>query len=146
VVCVLAEPALTNIGIVLPQPGFHDALRELTRETGTFLIIDETHTFCAGPGGYTREHGLEPDLLTVGKAIGSGIPPAAYGFSAEEADRAEAMIERDEADVGGVGTTLSANMLSLAAVRGSPAATPRPAATICSTVSSTSTRSTAASS
>jgi len=92
-------------------------LRELTRETETLLIIDETHTLCAGPGGYTRAHGLEPDLLTVGKAIGSGIPSAAYGFSAEIADRIEASIGRDESDVGGVGGTLAANVLSLAAVR-----------------------------
>jgi glutamate-1-semialdehyde 2,1-aminomutase len=117
VACVLAEPALTNIGIVPAQPGFHDALREATRETGTLLIIDETHTLCAGPGGYTRAHGLEPDLLTVGKAIGSGIPSAAYGFSAEVADRVEASIARDESDVGGVGGTLAANVLSLAAVK-----------------------------
>jgi glutamate-1-semialdehyde 2,1-aminomutase len=117
VACVLAEPALTNIGIVLPQPGFHDALREVTREMGTLLIIDETHTLCAGPGGYTREHGLDPDLLTVGKAIGSGIPSAAYGFSTEVADRIEAAIGRDESDVGGVGGTLAANVLSLTAVR-----------------------------
>jgi glutamate-1-semialdehyde 2,1-aminomutase len=117
VACVLAEPALTNIGIVLAQPGYHDALREATRETGTLLIIDETHTLCAGPGGYTRAHGLEPDLLTVGKAIGSGIPSAAYGFSAEVAERVEASIARDESDVGGVGGTLAGNVLSLAAVR-----------------------------
>jgi glutamate-1-semialdehyde 2,1-aminomutase len=116
VACVLAEPALTNIGIVLPQPGFHDVLREVTRETGTLLIIDETHTLCAGPGGYTLAHGLDPDLLTVGKAIGSGIPSAAYGFSAEVAGRIEAAIGRDESDVGGVGGTLAANVLSLAAV------------------------------
>ena len=116
VACVLAEPALTNIGIVHAQPGFHEALRELTRATGTLLIIDETHTFCAGPGGYTRAHGLEPDLLTIGKAIGSGIPSAAYGFSAEVADRVEAAVGRDESDVGGVGGTLAANVLSLAAV------------------------------
>ena len=81
VACVLAEPALTNIGIVLPEPGYHDALREATRRHGTLLIIDETHTLCAGPGGYTAAHGLEPDVLTVGKAIGSGIPAAAYGFT-----------------------------------------------------------------
>ena len=81
VACVLAEPALTNIGIVLPEPGFHDALRERTRAHGTLLVIDETHTLCAGPGGYTAAHGLEPDALTVGKAIGSGIPSAAYGFT-----------------------------------------------------------------
>jgi glutamate-1-semialdehyde 2,1-aminomutase len=117
VACVLAEPALTNIGIVPPQPGFHVALRELTRETETLLIIDETHTLCSGPGGYTRAHGLEPDLLTVGKAIGSGIPSAAYGFSAEMADQVEAAIGREESDVGGVGGTLAANVLSLAAVR-----------------------------
>jgi glutamate-1-semialdehyde 2,1-aminomutase len=117
VACVLAEPALTNIGIVHPQPGFHDVLRAETRETGTLLIIDETHTLCAGPGGYTREHGLEPDLLTVGKAMGSGIPSAAYGFSADVAARVEAAIGRDESDVGGVGGTLAANVLSLAAVR-----------------------------
>ena len=117
VACVLAEPVLTNIGIVHPAAGFHDALRELTRNTETLLLIDETHTLCAGPGGYTRAHGLEPDLLTVGKAIGSGIASAAYGFSAEVAARVEAAIDRDESDIGGVGGTLAANVLSLAAVR-----------------------------
>ena len=117
VACVLAEPALTNIGIVHAQPGFHDALREATRETGTLLIIDETHTLCAGPGGFTRAHALDPDLLTVGKAIGSGIPSAAYGFSEEVAARVEASIGREESDVGGVGGTLAGNVLSLAAVR-----------------------------
>ena len=81
VACVLAEPALTNIGIVLPDSGYHEALRELTRRYGTLLVIDETHTICAGPGGYTAAHGLEPDLLTIGKPIGSGIPAAAYGLS-----------------------------------------------------------------
>ena len=117
VACVLAEPALTNIGIVHAQPGFHEALRETTRATGTLLIIDETHTLCAGPGGFTRAHALDPDLLTVGKAIGSGIPSAAYGFSEEVAARVEASIGREESDVGGVGGTLAGNVLSLAAVR-----------------------------
>ena len=117
VACVLTEPALTNIGIVHPRFGFHDALRELTRATGTLLLVDETHTLCAGTGGYTAAHGLDPDLLTVGKAIGSGIPSAAYGFSEEVAARVEAAIGRDESDVGGVGGTLAANVLSLAAVR-----------------------------
>ena len=118
VACVLAEPALTNIGIVHPEPGFHDALREATRETGTLLIIDETHTLCAGPGGYTAAHGLEPDMLTVGKAIAAGIPAAAYGFSESVAERLEAMLPRDErADVGGIGGTVAANVLSLAAMR-----------------------------
>ena len=117
VACVVTEPVLTNIGIVHPEPGFHDALRELTRRTGTLLLIDETHTLCAGPGGYTKEHGLAPDLLTVGKAIASGIPSAAYGFSAELAARVEESIDRDESDIGGIGGTLAANVLSLAAVR-----------------------------
>jgi glutamate-1-semialdehyde 2,1-aminomutase len=117
VACVLAEPALTNIGIVLPEAGFHERLREATRDTETLLIIDETHTLCAGPGGYTREHGLEPDLLTVGKAIGSGISSAAYGVSEEVAAQVEESIGREESDVGGVGGTLAANVLSLAAVR-----------------------------
>src|SRR5882762_2557238 len=95
VACVLAEPALTNIG-----------------------IIDETHTLCAGPGGYTSAYGLDPDLLTVGKAIAAGIPAAAYGFSREVADRLEALLPRDErADVGGIGGTVAANVLSLAAMR-----------------------------
>jgi glutamate-1-semialdehyde 2,1-aminomutase len=118
VACVLAEPALTNIGIVLAEPGFHDALRAATCETGTLLIIDETHTLCAGPGGYTAAYGLEPDVLTVGKAIGAGIPAAAYGFSAEVAERLEALLPADEkADVGGIGGTVAANVLSLAATR-----------------------------
>ena len=117
VACVLAEPALTNIGIVLPEPGYHAALREATRRHGTLLIIDETHTLCAGPGGYTAAYGLEPDVLTVGKAIGSGIPAAAYGFTPEVAARIEAAIGLDDSDVGGVGGTLAANVLSLAAMR-----------------------------
>jgi glutamate-1-semialdehyde 2,1-aminomutase len=118
VACVLAEPALTNIGIVLPEPGFHDALRKATRASGTLLIIDETHTICAGPGGYTRAQRLDPDLLTIGKPIAGGIPAAAYGFSAEVAGRLEAMLPTDErADVGGIGGTVAANVLSLAATR-----------------------------
>jgi len=117
VACVLAEPALTNIGIVLPEPGFHQRLREITRRHGTVLIIDETHTLCAGPGGYTRAYGLEPDMLTVGKSIGGGIACAAYGFSEETAARVEASVPREESDVGGVGGTLAANVLSLAAMR-----------------------------
>ena len=117
VAVVLTEPVLTNIGIVPPLPGFHDALREATRRHGTLLLIDETHTLCAGPGGYTAAHGLEPDLLTIGKAIAGGIPAAAYGFSAGVADRVEAAVEEEVSDVGGVGGTLAANVLSLAAMR-----------------------------
>src|SRR3984885_1371063 len=87
VACVLAEPAMTNVGIVHPEKGYHAALRELTRKHGTTLILDETHTICAGPGGYTEKENLEPDVLVIGKAIGGGIPGAAYGFSQEVADR-----------------------------------------------------------
>jgi glutamate-1-semialdehyde 2,1-aminomutase len=117
VACVLAEPALTNIGIVLPEPGYHAALRNATRRAGTLLIIDETHTVCSGPGGYTRAYGLEPDLLTIGKPIGSGIPSAAYGFSDDVAERIRAALPDEQADVGGIGGTLAANVLSLAAMR-----------------------------
>ena len=117
IACVLAEPALTNIGIVHPQPGFHDALREITRRTGTLLIIDETHTICAGIGGYTRAHGLEPDILTLGKPIAGGVPAAVYGLSADVAERVQNHLNRDEADTGGIGGTLAGNALSLAAIR-----------------------------
>ena len=117
VACVLAEPALTNIGIVPPEPGFHELLRESTRRHGTLLIIDETHTLCAGPGGYTAAYGLEPDVLTVGKSIGGGIACAAYGFTDDVAARIDASISREESDVGGIGGTLAANVLSLAAMR-----------------------------
>jgi glutamate-1-semialdehyde 2,1-aminomutase len=117
VACVLAEPAMTNVGIVHPQPGYHQALRDLTRKRGTLLIIDETHTICAGPGGYTRAENLEPDVLVFGKAIGGGIPGAAYGFSQEVAERIVARQELEDCDVGGIGGTLAGNALSLAAMR-----------------------------
>jgi glutamate-1-semialdehyde 2,1-aminomutase len=117
VACVLAEPAMTNVGIVHPQPGYHEALRELTRKHGTLLIIDETHTICAGPGGFTRAENLDPDVLVFGKAIGAGIPGAAYGFSQDVADRIVAKQELENCDVGGIGGTLAGNALSLAAMR-----------------------------
>lgn len=117
VACVLAEPVMTNIGIIHPQPGFHEALREITRRTGTLLIIDETHTICAGPGGYTAAAGLEPDMLTIGKPIAGGVPAAVYGFSAEVAERMARIIREDESDTGGIGGTLAGNALSLAAMR-----------------------------
>jgi glutamate-1-semialdehyde 2,1-aminomutase len=117
VACVLCEPALTNIGIVLPEPGFHAALRELTRRTGTLLIIDETHTLCAGPGGCTREWGLEPDFITVGKAIGNGVPAAVYGCSEAVAAQLRARMPLSTADTGGIGGTLAGNAFSLAAMR-----------------------------
>lgn len=117
VACVLAEPALTNIGIVLPEPGFLDELRRLTRETGTLLIIDETHTFCCGPGGYTRAYGLSPDMITIGKPIAGGVPTGAYGMSDELATQVLEHTVWEAADVGGVGGTLAGNALSMAAAR-----------------------------
>ncbi|MCW2495623.1 aspartate aminotransferase family protein [Jatrophihabitans sp.] len=117
VAAVLIEPVLTNIGIVLPDEGYHAAVRELTRRYGTLLVIDETHTICAGPGGYTRAHDLEPDFLTIGKTIAGGIPAAAYGVSAEVGERIVASTSWIETDVGGIGGTLAGNALSLAATR-----------------------------
>jgi glutamate-1-semialdehyde 2,1-aminomutase len=117
VACVLAEPAMTNIGIVLPEPGFHDTLRALARRYGTILIIDETHTLSTGYGGYTREYGLDPDMLTVGKPIGGGVPAGAFGMTSEVAERAFAQPDADFVDTGGVGGTLAGNALSLAAMR-----------------------------
>ena len=117
VAVVLMEPALTNIGIVLPEPGYLEAVRRLTREHGTLLIDDETHTFSAGPGGATRAWGLEPDIVTIGKSIAGGIPIGAYGVSAELAAAIRADEQADIEDVGGVGGTLAGNALSLAAAR-----------------------------
>ncbi len=117
VACCLFEPALTNIGIVLPDPGYHEAVRALTRRHGTFLVIDETHTLCAGPGGYTRAHDLEPDFLTVGKPLAGGIPAAAYGMSEETARRVVDALPAGPVDVGGIGGTLAGNALSLRAMR-----------------------------
>jgi glutamate-1-semialdehyde 2,1-aminomutase len=117
VACLLMEPALTNIGIVLPEPGYLDAVREITRRHGVLLVIDETHTLCAGPGGCTAAWDLEPDFVVVGKAIGGGVPAAAYGVSAEVAARLAGPMSEPEIDVAGVGGTLTANALSLAAVR-----------------------------
>ncbi|HZN04273.1 MAG TPA: transaminase, partial [Candidatus Polarisedimenticolia bacterium] len=117
VACVLAEPAMTNIGIILPEPGFHRALRDLTRRAGTLLILDETHTLSAGPGGCTRAWGLEPDILTIGKAIAGGIPAAAYGLSDAVAEGIDPRIHEDESDAGGIGGTLAGNAVSIAAMR-----------------------------
>jgi glutamate-1-semialdehyde 2,1-aminomutase len=117
VACFLMEPALTNIGIVLPDPGYHEGVREITRRHGVLLVADETHTICAGPGGCTREWKLEPDLFVIGKTIGGGIPVAAYGMSAEVAAKVEEMQNDEGIDVSGVGGTLAGNALSMAAVR-----------------------------
>jgi len=117
VACVLAEPALTNVGIVHPAPGYHQALRELTRKHGTLLIIDETHTICAGPGGYTRAENLDPDFLVFGKPIAGGVPGAAYGFTQKVADMILERHSLEDCDTGGIGGTLAGNALSLAAMR-----------------------------
>ena len=116
VACVLAEPAMTNVGIVHPDPGYHEQLRELTRKSGTLLIIDETHTICAGPGGYTRAENLDPDFLVFGKPIGGGVPGATYGFTQAVADAIAARQTLEDCDVGGIGGTLAGNALSLAAM------------------------------
>jgi glutamate-1-semialdehyde 2,1-aminomutase len=116
VACALLEPAMTNIGIVLPDPGYHEALRRLTREHGTILVMDETHTLCAGPGGCTAAWGLDPDVVVVGKTIGAGIPAGAFGFTADLSERIRRSVELEDIDVGGIGGTLAGNALSLAAV------------------------------
>jgi glutamate-1-semialdehyde 2,1-aminomutase len=117
VACVLAEPAMTNVGIVLPEPGYHQALHEITRKYGTLLIIDETHTICAGPGGYTRAENLHPDFLIFGKPIAGGVPGAAYGFTVEVAQCINDGMNLEDCDTGGIGGTLAGNALSLAAMR-----------------------------
>jgi glutamate-1-semialdehyde aminotransferase len=117
IACVLIEPAMTNIGIVLPEPGWHDALRALCTKNGAILIIDETHTICAGPGGMISRDGLQPDAVVVGKTIGGGIPAGAYGMTAELQERVRSSIHLEDIDVGGVGGTLAGNALSLAGIR-----------------------------
>ncbi len=117
IACVLCEPAMTNVGIVHPDPGYHQALRSLTRKHGTLLIVDETHTICAGPGGFTREHELEPDFFVLGKPLASGLPAATYGFTQEVGERILQRIKVEDCDTGGIGGTLAGNALSLAAMR-----------------------------
>jgi glutamate-1-semialdehyde 2,1-aminomutase len=117
VACVLMEPALTNIGIVLPLPGYLDGVRELTRRHGALLVNDETHTLSAGPGGATAAWGLAPDMVTVGKAIAGGLPAGAYGLTRELAEQVQARDDADLVDTGGVGGTLAGNALSSAAAR-----------------------------
>ena len=116
IAAVLAEPVMTNCGMILPQPGFHEALRCLTREHGALLILDETHTLSSGPGGYTRAHALEPDMLVVGKAIAGGVPAAVWGVTADLALRMDEAARRIGQGYSGVGTTLSGSALALAAM------------------------------
>lgn len=117
VACVLMEPALTNIGIVLPQPGYHDRVRTLTRQYGALLAMDETHTISAGPGGCTKEWGLDPDFVVIGKTIGGGVPVGAFGMAQGVAEELSAVMASHEVDVSGIGGTLSGSALAMAAVR-----------------------------
>jgi len=117
VACVLAEPVMTNVGIVHPKPGYLEALREITRKTETILILDETHTICTGPGGYTGTHKLAPDMMTIGKPLGSGIPGAVYGCTEEIAERIRNHTNVEDCDTSGIGGTLAGNALSIAAMR-----------------------------
>lgn len=117
VACVLAEPVMTNIGMVLPAPGFWEEAQKIIRRHGTLLVMDETHTISTGPGGYARAHGIAADALVLGKPVGGGVPCAVYGMSADLAARAEQA--KCEAPPGhsGIGTTLTGNMLAMAAMR-----------------------------
>ncbi len=122
VACVLCEPALTNINVVMPEPGFHEGLRKLTREHGALLALDETHTHVCAWGGLTRAWSLTPDLLVLGKAIAGGVPMGCYGMSEELARVMERECEIDEWPAGesgslAVGGTLYGNPLSMAAAR-----------------------------
>jgi glutamate-1-semialdehyde 2,1-aminomutase len=117
VAAILMEPAMTNVGIVLPQAGYLEAVAELAKKYGVILIIDETHTISVGPGGMTADRGLKPDFLTIGKAIGGGIPTGTFGMTQEIADKIKSMVELEIIDTGGVGGTLAGNALSLAAMR-----------------------------
>lgn len=117
VAAILAEPAMTNIGIVLPVQGYLEGMRELATKYGALLMIDETHTFSAGYGGMTMRDNLEPDIFIIGKSIGAGIPSGAYGITQKVADLINSHKDADLVDVGGVGGTLAGNSLSMAAMR-----------------------------
>jgi glutamate-1-semialdehyde 2,1-aminomutase len=117
VAAILMEPAMTNVGIVLPEDGYLNAVSELAKKFGVIWIIDETHTISVGPGGMTADLGLKPDMLTIGKAIGGGIPTGTFGMTNEVAAAISAKTEREVIDTGGIGGTLAGNALSLAAMR-----------------------------
>ncbi|MCB6184600.1 aspartate aminotransferase family protein [Leeia sp. TBRC 13508] len=117
VACVLAEPAMTNIGMVLPKDGYWQKAQNIIKKYGSLLLIDETHTISTGPGGYTKAYGLQPDMLVVGKPVGGGVPCAVYGFSQALANQAEAAKRNAPTGHSGIGTTLTANMLAMSAMR-----------------------------
>jgi len=117
VACVLAEPVMTNVGMVLPDADFWPQAQALIHQHGALLVLDETHTFSSGPGGYARAHGLQPDALVLGKPIAGGLPCAVYGMSAALAARAMQVKRAAPPGHSGIGTTLTANRLTLAAMR-----------------------------
>lgn len=117
IACVLAEPAMTNVGMVLPEPGYLDLVRDACTRHGTLLVWDETHTISTGYGGHTGTHGPLPDLFVLGKPVAGGVPCAVYGFSAAVAERMKRLRDAGEKGHSGIGTTLSANALALAAMR-----------------------------
>lgn len=119
IACVLAEPVMTNAGMVLPEPGFLDGLRALTRRHRTLLAIDETHTLSSGPGGYSQLARLDPDFFIAGKAIAGGFPCAVYGFTDEVEERIRGMLATKPPGHSGIGTTLAGNPLAMAALRAS---------------------------
>lgn len=128
VACVLAEPVMTNIGMVLPEPGFWAEAQKIIRRHGTLLVMDETHTISTGPGGYARAHGIAADALVLGKPVGGGVPCAVYGMSAELATRAEQAKREAPPGHSGIGTTLTGNMLAMAAMRAALTGVMTPAA------------------
>ena len=117
VAAILMEPAMTNVGIVLPEDGYLYAVEKLAKKYGALLIIDETHTISVGAGGMTADLGLKPDFLTIGKAIGGGIPTGTFGMTREVAASIAAKVELEIIDTGGIGGTLAGNALSLASMR-----------------------------
>ena len=117
VAAILMEPAMTNIGIVLPVEGYLKGVEELCKKYGTLLIIDETHTISVGPGGMTKQFGLKPDFFTIGKALAAGIPVGTFGMTQAVADAIKARVEIEKIDTGGIGGTLAGNILALAAMR-----------------------------
>ena len=117
VAAILMEPAMTNVGIVLPVDGYLRGVEKLARDFGAMLIIDETHTISVGPGGMTADLGLTPDFLTIGKAIGGGFPTGAFGMQQHVADSIKKLVDLEVIDTGGIGGTLAANALSIAAMR-----------------------------
>jgi len=117
VAAIIMEPAMTNVGIVLPESGYLQSVAELARKNSVIWIVDETHTISVGPGGMTAELGLRPDMLTIGKSVGGGIPTGTFGMTHEIASKVTKKTKRAVIDIGGVGGTLAGNALSLAAMR-----------------------------